>query len=111
MKFQSVRPGERFLYEGEWFIKHTSLVAVQEVSGAQRLIPRSAPVRTVPADELAGPRTAKPANTLRAALESYHDHCLAQMRALASPVDTETREGIEQALERAYQAALSTLCD
>lgn len=108
MKFQSVPLGERFLYQGEWFVKHTPLVAVQEASGAQRLIPRSAPVRTAPAEDSAETPAAKP-NALLGALESYHNDCLVQVHALADRIDAETLEHLEQALEQEYRAFLNTL--
>ena len=47
MKFQLLKPGDRFIYEDEVYFKSTPLVAINEASGETRLIPRSALLKQV----------------------------------------------------------------
>jgi len=47
MKFQLLKPGDRFIYQDEVYVKSTPLVAIHEVTGETRLIPRSALLKQI----------------------------------------------------------------
>jgi hypothetical protein len=47
MKFHLLKAGDRFIFRGEVYFKSTPLVAINEVSGNTRLIPRSAILQPV----------------------------------------------------------------
>ncbi len=47
MKFNLLKIGERFLYKDELYTKSTPLVAINEATGNNKLIPRSALLKPV----------------------------------------------------------------
>lgn len=107
-RFQAVPVGGRFIYQEEPFLKSTTLIAIHEGSGAQRLIPRSAPVRLVPTDAPTEKVAAEPGDSL-AAFETYHHNCLVRLSEFSDRIDPKTMEQLERALEQEHQSALRTL--
>lgn len=47
MKFHLLKAGDRFIFRGEVYFKSTPLVAINEVTGNTKLIPRSALLQSV----------------------------------------------------------------
>ena len=47
MKFHLLKAGDRFIFRGEVYFKSTPLVAINEISGNTKLIPRSALLQPV----------------------------------------------------------------
>jgi len=58
MKFNLLKAGDRFIYQGEIYFKSTPLVAINEASGNSKLIPRSALLQHVEANN--SPSTTEP---------------------------------------------------
>lgn len=101
MKFHQVPVGQRFEFEGEWYVKTRPLTAVQETSGQERLIRRSAAV-TLPgesrpaATESAPQQHGLPVDTVLAAFELFHAQCLVCLEDMAA----QGGEGMDTARER-----------
>ena len=44
MKFQQLKIGQKFEYQGDIYVKHSPLVAIHSETGKQKLIPRYAAI-------------------------------------------------------------------
>lgn len=89
MKFHQVPVGQRFEFEGDWYVKTRPLTAAHERSGQERLIRRSAavtlPGETPPATAQSAPQQpALPADAVRAAFELFHAQCLGCLEDIAA---------------------------
>jgi hypothetical protein len=107
MKFSQIPPGQRFIYEGDQYLKVGPLTACREPQGQTRLIPRSAVVSPVDRDGgTPDPSAAVPA-WLSSALDAYEQ----RLRALILPADCESDTEHSVRLELALNAARRAFYD
>jgi hypothetical protein len=100
MRFQHLKPGQRFVYQGQHYTKHTAMVATREDGGGQKLIPRWAEVTLLDADS--GPDANR--HELPALLDCYQQACLELMQRY---VPDEQHVELQQALQAAAEACLA----
>lgn len=105
MKFQQLKIGDRFEYEGSVHVKVGPLVAREEASGRQQLIPRYAALRPVSAS--GGPVAQPAAPPGEAALEAFHARCVQLIDGLGLPC--ERAEQAKRELAQAREAGLARL--
>ena len=110
MKFPHVPVGQRFLFQGETYVKVGPVTARRERDAETRLIPRSAMVRVPPPD--AGSPAASPMplpDWVLGALDAYEGALRAVLRApAAGPAPSRARlEAAMAAARRAFQEKLA----
>ena len=107
MRFHQLEPGARFRYRNEVFVKKTPLVAIQESSGQQKLIPKSADIEPLDSPVSASPSPGEQRldrETVVRAFESFYEDCVEQILSLETAQDgaafTEARRRLARARER-----------
>jgi hypothetical protein len=104
MKFSQIHPGQRFLYEGDRYLKVGPLTACREPQGKTRLIPRSAVVSPVdPGGGTPAPGAGVPV-WLSSALDAYEQTLRALILPAGCESDGEHSVRLELALDAARQA-------
>lgn len=101
MRFQHLKTGQRFRYQGRDYTKHTAMVATCEDGSGQKLIPRWAEV--TPLDS-AAPDTAQ--HDLPELLDCYRQACL---ELLQEYVPVEQHPELRQALQAAAETCLARI--
>ena len=108
-RFFELRPGARFRFRGETYVKLSTLMARHEDDGSQRLIARSATVEPLDATTCAAaselPETL-PSDTARHALDVF---ATSLATALAPTLEPDQQARLLAAIEQARTAALDTL--
>ncbi|MFA5529283.1 MAG: hypothetical protein WDA11_01315 [Thiohalomonadaceae bacterium] len=103
-KFNHLAIGQRFRWNGEIWRKTSPLLAVHEVTGSSRLVPRAAVLQSVD-DSTGAPAPTVPLDPQRvaAALTEHLDACLQALAA--QPITPATKDALADAI-RASDAAL-----
>ena len=98
MKFNLLKPGDRFIYQDEVYIKSTPLVAIHEVSGETKLIPRSALLKQI--DKSGEPDQAKATldKSQQTALKKCSEQFILELDKILSLTDAD-RQAIRQLYE------------
>ena len=112
MKFQHLKVGQKFEYQGYIYVKSSPLLASHAETGEQKLIPRYAAIvvteiSTAPADK-------KPAKSLNAqqvqvAFNTFYDSYLDSLQKLKPEIEVQALESFQSNLENARQLLLSEL--
>lgn len=113
-KFTLLPVGECFEYQGENYTKTGPLTASSLTGNRQRMIPRSALVKSLQQAEEARSPAQKEEINLRASLvreafEHYHNGCLEWLRLAEQELNDNTAEQIRTALVQAHQRFLEDL--
>jgi len=110
MKFHQVPLGQRFEFEGKWYIKSRPLTATHEASGETRIIRRSADV-TLPGvgASAAPPPQVLETTAVRAAFEEFYARCVACLETLRVEQNTEQLSAARARIEAARGEFLKTL--
>jgi hypothetical protein len=104
MKFSQIPLGQRFIYEGDQYLKVGPLTACREPQGQTRLIPRSAVVSPVhPGGGTPAPSAGVPA-WLSSALDAYEQTLRSRFLPAGCESDPEHSARLELALVAARQA-------
>ena len=112
MKFQHLKIGQLFQYQGETYVKATPLVAGHAETGQQKLIPRYAEIQilenTPLAEAQASPRSLS--NTqVSTALDQFHALCLTAIEDILPQGDEVTRQALHTRLSEARKQILQQL--
>lgn len=113
-RFTLIPMGECFEYQGERYSKSGPLTAINLANNRQRMIPRSAVVRPLQADQPAQQEVPKqeqqmlPAERVTEAFEQYHHGCL-EWLGLIETSDAALAARIRDAMTSARQRFLSEL--
>jgi len=112
MKFQQLTIGQKFEYQGEFFIKSSPLVASHAETGEQKLIPRYAAI--VVKDMSLPPADKQPAGTLNSeqvqtAFNRFFECYLSSLQEIKSGIEAKTLESFQSNLDNARQQFLNDL--
>jgi hypothetical protein len=107
-KFHMLAIGQRFRWEDQMYRKVSPLLAVNEATGAQRMVPRAAVLQSLDGN----PPTPEPAAVLKAAgvataIEAHLARCLRAVEAQHMPA--ETREALCRRVRRSAEELLRDL--
>lgn len=112
MKFLQIPLGQRFVLQGEVYLKVGPLTARRERDGADRLIPRSALVAPSQAGvTVAVPEVAALTDRLSRALDAYEEALRAVLLPAGGDSDPALREGLARGLAAARRAFEASLAD
>ncbi len=102
MKFHEVLIGQRFEFEGEDYTKKSPVTATHGVSGRQKFIRRSAPVKPVSEElsPISRSGTCLDADIVAAALDVFHSRCLECLGDLAPEVSEASIANAREKLAR-----------
>lgn len=112
MKFQHVKIGQQFHYQGETYVKATPLVASHAKTGQQKLIPRYAVIQLLesgPAPASRPSPTSLSTSQVRTAVEQFHALSLQALRDILPPGDNDTLQAIQARLDAAHTHVLQQL--
>lgn len=104
-KFSALAPGERFRYQDAVLTKLNPLLATEEHTGRQRMIPRSADVERLNDDGSATVEAAPGSPPWRAALDHFHGRAKAAL-ALAAEGDRTGAEALLESARRQFERHL-----
>ena len=112
MKFQQVKIGQQFEYQGDIYVKHSPLVASHAETGKQKLIPRYAAV--VVTDTAVSPEDKNPGRSLdseqvQIAFGKFYDCVLESLQKIKPELKTQALEPVQSRLENARQQFLNEL--
>lgn len=111
-KFTLLPIGEAFEFQGETYIKTGPLTACNQATNSQRMIPRSALVKSTggtPSPAAAEkPSRQIPEDLVLQAFEQYHKGCM-EWLLLTEERDSELASRIREAMELAHQRFLNEL--
>ena len=112
MKFQHLKIGQQFSYQGETYVKSTPLVASHAETGEQKLIPRYATI--VVTDIASATENKKPVRDLnsdqvRIAFDKFYNCYLDSLEKLKPNIEAQTLETMQNRLENARQQFLNEL--
>lgn len=82
MKFMHLQLGQQFEFRGEYYTKVAPLIASNNSSGKQKMIPRSALVTLADDDKASTENTAAEQHPVLALLERYHQSALHELQGL-----------------------------
>ena len=107
MKFNELKVGNLFEFEGEGFVKASPLMAKKQTNGEQKFMHRSAEVTVT--DSPAGNKPAFKQRRIdnrdvQRAFEVFYNDCQKCLMQLSKQADDETIKNVQQALEQAKQA-------
>ncbi len=112
MKFQQLKIGQQFEYQGDFYVKSSPLVASHAKTGEQKLIPRYAAIvvtetSTTPNDK----NTARNLNSnqVQIAFNKFYDCYLESLQRLQPVFETQALESFQDNLNMARQQFLSEL--
>lgn len=103
MRFQHLKTGQRFRYQGRDYTKHTAMVATCEDGSGQKLIPRWAEVTPLDRE-----RAGTAHGALPELLDCYRQACLELMQEY---VPVERHSELRQALQAAAATCLARAGD
>lgn len=113
MKFHLVPVGEKFEFEGEVYVKADKLIANNEKTGKNRLIPRSANVQPVNAQADATPKVVEDHKTQTARVleefDNYHQQCLQCLSELNESSDPGALTRMKDEMETARKKFIDRL--
>ena len=112
MKFQQLKIGQAFGYEGDFFVKTSPLVASHAETGEQKLIPRYAVIAvtdtsTTPNDKY--PDRNLNSNQVQTAFNMFYDCYLGSLQKLQADIELQALESFQDKVENARQLFLSEL--
>jgi len=112
MKFQQLKIGQEFEYQGDFYVKSSPLVANHVETGEQKLIPRYAAIvvtgtSTTPDDK----RPARNLNSkqVQIAFDKFYDCYLDSLQKLKPVIEAQTIEPFQNKLDKARHLFLSEL--
>ena len=119
MKFQQLKIGQKFEYQGNTYVKSSPLLANQVDTGEQKLIPRYAAIEVLDAALSPENKTAsRQINTdlVRTAFDKFYAETLDALTSVGSQLDKHTLESIQSRLEFSrdeffYELQLSNQAD
>jgi hypothetical protein len=112
MKFQHLKIGQQFHYQGEIYLKTTPLIASHAETGVQKLIPRYAEIELLNATDSTTRQTTLQTphpQQLRATLEQYHELCLLTIRDALPQVNHSTLQNLQAKLDTLHKQLLQQL--
>jgi hypothetical protein len=110
MKFQHLKIGQRFHYQGETYVKATPLVASHAETGQQKLIPRYAGIQLLentPLPEMQPSPRSLTSTQVRAAFDQFHDLCLTAIEDFLPRGDEVTMRALHSRLGEVHQQRFS----
>jgi len=112
MKFQQLKIGQEFGYQGDFYVKTSPLVASHAETGEQKFIPRYAAI--VVTDTSTNPNDKHPdrnlnSNQVQTAFNMFYDCYLASLQKLQAEIESHALESFQNKLENARQLFLSEL--
>jgi len=112
MKFQQLKIGQKFQYQGDFYVKSSLLVASHAETGEQKLIPRYAAI--VVTETSLAPTDKKPATSLNSrqvqvAFNKFYDCYLDSLQKLKSGVEARALKSFQGNLDNARQLFLKEL--
>ena len=106
MKFQQLKIGQKFEYQGDIYVKHSPLVAIHSETGEHKLIPRYAAivvtVSDLPAKDKAVSREIN-SDQIQTAFDRFYTDVLEELAKAGSDIDAHTLESIKNRLENSRQ--------
>ena len=102
MKFQQLKIGQKFEYQGNTYVKSSPLLASQVETGEQKLIPRYAAIVVMDASLSQENKTvSRQINTdlVQAAFDKFYAEALDALAAAGSQLDKHKLESIQSRLE------------
>ncbi len=112
MKFQHVKIGQQFHYQGETYVKVTPLIASHVKTGQQKLIPRYAVIQLLesgPAPSSQPSPTLLSAPQVLAAVARLHELSLLAVQDILPQADKDTLRAIQARLDAAHKHVLQQL--
>ena len=112
MKFQQIKIGQVFEYQGNVYIKHSPLIAVHRETGKQKLIPRYAAI--VATDSSVAATGKKPALTLKPdqvqiAFDTFYNSVVDSLQRIKPKLESQAAKSLQNNLENARQQFLNDL--
>jgi hypothetical protein len=112
MKFQYLKIGQQFSYQGETYVKTTPLVACHAESGQQKLIPRYAEIRVFESGPAPAPQPSPQSlsgTQVRAAVDQFHELCLTAIQDIVPQDDAVALQTFQSRLNAARKQILQQL--
>lgn len=112
MKFQHLKIGQQFSYQGETYVKSTPLVASHAETGQQKLIPRYAEIQLLedaPSPEPQPSSRSLSSSQVRAAFDQFHELCLTAIEDILPQGDEVTLQALQLRLSKARKQILQQL--
>ena len=116
MRFHQLSMGQRFEFEGEVYVRTKPLIAVNEASGHQRFIRRSALVKVLSQDAAAAVQddavndaSGITREAVVAAFDAFYASCLLELKDIEDGVDKTQLEQLREHFEEARQRFLDAV--
>jgi hypothetical protein len=112
MKFQHLKIGQQFHYQGETYLKNTPLIASHAETGNQKLIPRYAEIELLDTTDSTIRQTTLQTpdpHQIRATLEQYHELYLLAIRDALPQVDDSIIQSLQAKLDTLHKQLLQQL--
>jgi hypothetical protein len=112
MKFQYLKIGQQFSYQGETYVKTTPLVASHAETGQQKLIPRYAEIQVFETSPAPAPQASPQSLSgaqVRAAVDQFHELCLKAIQDIFPQDDEVTLQAFQSRLNAARKQILQQL--
>ena len=112
MKFQHLKIGQQFNYQGETYVKATPLVASHAETGQQKLIPRYAEIQLLgntPLPEAQSSPRPLSSTEVRATFDQFHTLCLRAIEDVLPQGDELTRQALHSRLSKVREQILRQL--
>lgn len=112
MKFQYLKIGQQFHYQGETYVKATPLIASHAETGQQKLIPRYAEIQLLENTPLPEAQTSHHSlsdTQVRTAFDQYHALCLTAIEDAFPQGDEVTMQALHLRLGKAREQILQQL--
>jgi hypothetical protein len=112
MKFQQIKIGQKFEYQGNTYVKSSPLVASHTETGEQKLIPRYAAI--VVTDTPLTSADKKPASNLNTeqvqiAFDKFYDCYLDSLQKVKPEIEAQALKSFQNKLDNARQRFLNEL--
>ena len=112
MKFQQLKIGQKFEYQGDIYVKHSPLIAIHSETGKQKLIPRYAAIvvtdTNLPAEDKTVSRKIS-SDQIQTAFDKFYTDVVDALAKASPDIDTPTLESIQNRLENSRQKFFSEL--
>lgn len=112
MKFQQLKVGQKFEYQGKFYIKSSPLLARDTESGEQKLIPRYAAImveNSLPTTDAKKPAHRLDSKLVKIAFDKFYDCYLDSLAKLKSETTSDNLESMQNRLENARHQFLKEL--